>query len=104
VTRVFLDANVLFLAAWRSDSGLTRLRQIASLHLVTLPCAADEAERNLARKRSEGVAPHGARRRRAGHSRGRAEGARDGGRAAESRRPAPSVGPTGGVTGALAAA
>jgi uncharacterized protein len=56
VTRVFLDANVLFSAAWRSASGLTRLWEIASLHLVTSPYAADEAERNLARKRPDAVA------------------------------------------------
>jgi predicted nucleic acid-binding protein len=56
VTRVFLDANVLFSAAWRAETGLTRLWKIASLHLVTSPYAADEAERNLARKRPDGVA------------------------------------------------
>jgi uncharacterized protein len=56
VTRVFLDANVLFSAAWRSASGLARLWEIASLHLVTSPYAADEAERNLARKRPDAVA------------------------------------------------
>jgi predicted nucleic acid-binding protein len=56
VTRVFLDANVLFSAAWRSASGLTRLWEIASFHLVTSPYAADEAERNLARKRPNAVA------------------------------------------------
>jgi predicted nucleic acid-binding protein len=46
--RVFLDANVLFSAAWRADSGLTRLwddpgRRI----LVTSGYAVAEAERNL---------------------------------------------------------
>jgi predicted nucleic acid-binding protein len=56
VTRVFLDANVLFSGAWRSASGLTRLWEIASLHLVTSPYAADEAARNLARKRPDAVA------------------------------------------------
>jgi predicted nucleic acid-binding protein len=56
VKRVFLDANVLFSAAWRTDSGLTRLWEIALLHLVTSPYAADEAERNLARKRPDGMA------------------------------------------------
>lgn len=56
MTRVFLDANVLFSAAWRTASGLTRLWEIASLHLVTSPYAADEAERNLARKRPDAVA------------------------------------------------
>jgi len=56
VTRVFLDANVLFSAAWRADSGLVRLWEITSLHLVTSPYAAEEAERNLARKRPDGIA------------------------------------------------
>lgn len=56
MTRVFLDANVLFSAAWRSASGLTRLWEFASIHLVTSPYAADEAERNLARKRPDAVA------------------------------------------------
>ena len=56
MTRVFLDANVLFSAAWRSASGLTRLWEIASLHLVTSPYATDEVERNLARKRPDALA------------------------------------------------
>src|SRR5580693_3390717 len=56
------------------------------------------------RRRDRRPPAHGARRRRAGHSRGRAEGTREGGRAAEGRRPAPSVCPTGGVTGALVSA
>ena len=55
MTRVFLDANVLFSAAWRSASGLARLWEIASLHLVTSPYAADETERNLARKRPDAL-------------------------------------------------
>jgi predicted nucleic acid-binding protein len=45
VTRAVLDTNVLFSAAWRADSGLTRLWEIASIHLVTSPYAADEVER-----------------------------------------------------------
>jgi len=56
VTRVFLDANVLFSAAWREGAGLTRLWEITSLHLVTSHYAADEAQRNLVRKRPDGVA------------------------------------------------
>jgi len=56
VTRVFLDANVLFSAAWRADSGLKRLWEIVALHLVTSPYAVDEAERNLARKRADAIA------------------------------------------------
>jgi predicted nucleic acid-binding protein len=56
VTRVFLDANVLFSAAWRADSGLTRLWENAWLRLVTSPYAVDEAQRNLARKRPDAIA------------------------------------------------
>jgi len=56
VTRVFLDANVLFSAAWRADSGLMRLWENGSIRLVTSPYAAHEAERNLTRKRPDGVA------------------------------------------------
>lgn len=56
MTRVFLDANVLFSAAWRSGGGLTRPWEIASIHLVTSPYAVDEAERNLARKRPDAIA------------------------------------------------
>lgn len=55
MTRVFLDANVLFSAAWRSDAGLTRLWEIKELHLVTSPYATAEAERNLASKRPEAL-------------------------------------------------
>ncbi len=55
MTRVFLDANVLFSAAWRAGSGMTRLWETASLHLVTSPYAIDEAERNLTRKRPEAI-------------------------------------------------
>jgi predicted nucleic acid-binding protein len=55
VTRVFRDANVLFSAAWRAGGGLTRLWEIASIQLVTSPYAAEEAERNLTRKRPDGV-------------------------------------------------
>lgn len=56
MTRVFLDANVLFSAAWRAGSGLTRLWHMPELQLVTSAYAVDEAERNLLRKRPDGVA------------------------------------------------
>jgi uncharacterized protein len=57
VTRVFLDANVLFSAAWRTTGGgLARLWEREALRLITSPYAADEAERNLVRKRPEAVA------------------------------------------------
>jgi uncharacterized protein len=55
VIRVFLDANVLFSAAWRSGSGLTRLWELEALRLVTSPYAVTEAERNLARKRPDAL-------------------------------------------------
>jgi predicted nucleic acid-binding protein len=48
VDRVFLDANVLFSAAYREESGLTRLWQIVNVELVTSSYAVREAERNLA--------------------------------------------------------
>lgn len=46
-TVVFLDANILFSAAWRKESGLLRLWKVRGLHLVTHTYAVDEAERNL---------------------------------------------------------
>lgn len=46
--RVFLDANVLFSAAWRADSALTRLWEDPGRRiLVTSTYAVAEAERNL---------------------------------------------------------
>ena len=45
--RVFLDANVLFSAAWREDAGLLRLWRRADARLITSHYAADEALRNL---------------------------------------------------------
>jgi predicted nucleic acid-binding protein len=47
VERVFLDANVLFSAAWRDDSGLQSLWRLRRVRLVTSLYAADEARRNL---------------------------------------------------------
>ena len=54
MTRVFLDANVLFSAAWSTQSGLLRLWSL-SLTLVSSPYAIAEAERNLAHKRPEAL-------------------------------------------------
>jgi uncharacterized protein len=45
--RVFLDANVLFSAAYRTDAGLSRLFRLRQCTLVTSDYAAEEAERNL---------------------------------------------------------
>ncbi|HZL18636.1 MAG TPA: PIN domain-containing protein [Polyangia bacterium] len=55
MTRVFLDANVLFSAAWRAESGLLRFWKLP-LVLVSSPYAITEAERNLSRKRPEALA------------------------------------------------
>lgn len=44
---VFLDANVLFSAAWRADSGLKRLWSLPDIELVTSAYAVEEARRNL---------------------------------------------------------
>jgi uncharacterized protein len=46
--RAFLDANVLFSAAYREESGLLRLWRIPGAMLVTSGYAAEEARRNLA--------------------------------------------------------
>lgn len=46
--RVFLDANVLFSAAYRADSGLHRLWALEDAELVTSEFALEEARRNLA--------------------------------------------------------
>lgn len=45
--RVFLDANVLFSAAYRSDSGLVALWRRVGANLLTSAYAVDEARRNL---------------------------------------------------------
>jgi len=47
VARVFLDANVLFSAAYREDSALVRLWRVSSAVLVSSEYAVDEARRNL---------------------------------------------------------
>ena len=45
---VFLDANVLFSAAYRPDSGLRRLWHLQGVRLVSSLYAVEEARRNLA--------------------------------------------------------
>jgi len=47
VDRVFLDANVLFSAAWREDSGLRALWRVRHVRLVSSAYAEAEARRNL---------------------------------------------------------
>lgn len=45
---LFLDANVLFSAAYRSDAGLLRLWDLPDVELITSDYATQEARRNLA--------------------------------------------------------
>ncbi len=45
--RVFLDANVLFSAAWRPNSKLRRLWSLDHVELLSSDYAIDEAMRNL---------------------------------------------------------
>jgi len=47
--RLFLDANVLFSAAYRSDARVRELWGLKDVHLVTSPYAVEEARRNLDR-------------------------------------------------------
>lgn len=47
VDRLFLDANVLFSAAYRRDAGVRRLWRLAGAELVTSAYAVGEARRNL---------------------------------------------------------
>jgi uncharacterized protein len=47
VDRVFLDANILFSAAYRPDAGLRRLWGLSDIALVTSAYAVEEARRNL---------------------------------------------------------
>jgi predicted nucleic acid-binding protein len=44
---VFLDANVLFSAAYREGAGLTRLWDLSHVALLTSAYAIEEARRNL---------------------------------------------------------
>jgi uncharacterized protein len=47
VDHVFLDANVLFSAAYRPDAGLARLWKLPRAELMTSTYAAEEARINL---------------------------------------------------------
>jgi uncharacterized protein len=47
VDLVFLDANVLFSAAYRPDAGLRRLWKLPRARLITSAYVAEEARRNL---------------------------------------------------------
>lgn len=46
--RLFLDANVLFSAAYREKAGVARLWALSSAALLTSEYAVEEARRNLA--------------------------------------------------------
>jgi predicted nucleic acid-binding protein len=48
VNRLFLDANVLFSAAYRDQSGLARLWKLKRVKLLSSAYAVEEARRNLA--------------------------------------------------------
>ena len=45
--RLFLDANILFSAAYRRDAGIVRLWHFDDVKLITSPYAAEEARINL---------------------------------------------------------
>lgn len=45
--RLFLDANVLFSAAYSKDAGVRRLWRLSDVELITSGYAAEEARRNL---------------------------------------------------------
>ena len=49
--RIFLDANVLFSAAYLERSGLSRLWQLDDVELLSWAYAVEEARRNLALER-----------------------------------------------------
>jgi uncharacterized protein len=56
VDRVFLDANVLFSAAYIESSDLARLWQLDDAELLSSDYAVEEARRNLALDRAPAVA------------------------------------------------
>jgi uncharacterized protein len=47
VDRLFLDANILFSAAYRPDAGIARLWDFENVELITSPYAAEEVRINL---------------------------------------------------------
>jgi len=47
VDRIFLDANVLFSAAYRAKGGVRRLWELEDVELITSDYALEEAMRNL---------------------------------------------------------
>lgn len=55
VHRVFLDANVLFSAAYSEESRLRELWRLAETELLTSEFALEEAHRNLLAYRPDGI-------------------------------------------------
>ena len=53
--RLFLDANILFSAAYRSDSALVQLWDLENVELLTSPYTIAEAFRNLQRYESSRI-------------------------------------------------
>ncbi len=51
--RLFLDANVLFSAAYRPDAPIRRLWRLSGAELLTSSYAAEEARRNLREGRQQ---------------------------------------------------
>lgn len=57
--RLFLDANILFSAAYRDDSAASRLftlQAVGRCHLLASPYSIEEARRNIAAKRPDRLA------------------------------------------------
>ncbi len=54
--RIFLDANVLYSAAYAENAGLERLWKLAGVELLSSSYAVEEARRNLAIDRPAAVA------------------------------------------------
>ena len=54
--RIFLDANVLFSAAYLQDSELRRLWRLKGVELLSSSYAVEEARRNLSEDRPEALA------------------------------------------------
>ncbi len=52
--RVFLDANVLFAAAWRPEGALLRLWDLDDAELLSSSYAVDEARRNMETPKQRG--------------------------------------------------
>jgi predicted nucleic acid-binding protein len=53
---VFLDANVLYSAAWLENSGLLRLWRLSGVELLSASYAIAEARRNLSEDRLDALA------------------------------------------------